>query len=115
DAAGRVANYHLRKRLGANRIGLTSTTPKRSPMQNVIALTRIEFLISVLTFCSDCQNFFVGSETSAIKRIDKSRAVQLFKQTNVDEILWIGDLRRRNSLAQICQNCFKTLYRRVGL
>src|SRR4030095_7850903 len=54
-------------------------------------------------------------QASFIERIDKSRAVQLFEQANVDEILRVGGLGRGNPLTRVVNDRFKAIDGRVGL
>src|SRR4030095_10862138 len=54
-------------------------------------------------------------QASFIERIDKPRPVQLFEQTDVNEIFRVGCLGGRNSVARVLYDRFKAVDRRGGV
>ena len=52
-------------------------------------------------------------KASAIQLVDKAGLVQFFEKPDIDEVLRVGGFRRRDLIADIVENGFDTVERRV--
>src|SRR5262245_11756530 len=51
---------------------------------------------------------------STVKSIDIARTVELFDQSSVDEVSWVGGLRRGDLVGEFGENHFEAVESRVG-